>query len=93
MLITVSAPSRAVPRQNPPASIDRHICSVQTTPRMSFTRTDSVNIPDLPLLHSEQMTIRRRFLTRSIQARKPDVDIDCTILDVNDIPPVNKLDS
>jgi hypothetical protein len=56
---------------------------------MSLTRTNCMNVPKLPLLHPERMTIRRRFFTRTIQSRKSHVDIHHTILHINHISSIN----
>lgn len=59
---------------------------------MSFTSTDGVNIPDLPLLHAECMTIRRWLFARTIKSREADIYIDGAQLNINDVSPINNLD-
>jgi hypothetical protein len=59
---------------------------------MPLTRTDCMHVSDLPALDPECMTIRCRYLACTIQARKSHVDVYNTVLNVDDVPPINHVD-
>jgi hypothetical protein len=74
------------------SGIKRHIRPVQSAARMTLASRDRMNIPNLALLHTERMAIRRRFLACTIQAREPHIDVYSPHHRIHNISPIQNID-